>query len=182
MSSHPTYAVYCMLLSWVALCLLFIMLPVVCAAEKPDNLIAEVGKDSVYQSVYDFVVGQPAQNSIYLGMWSHHFIDADDGYTNTHNLIGMAYSGFYFGTFLNSYEDRAWAVGLQRDVYSTTLGVFSVKVGYRLGLMYGYEDLQFSDTGLFPLFQLYADMCYKRLGVQASWAGSVFTAGFFIRF
>lgn len=94
----------------------------------------------------------------------------------------MTYNGFYGGTFENSADDRAWGVGIQRDVYRTNIDFVSLAIGYRLGILYGYENMQLFDTGLLPLFQMYGDLYYKNVGLQFSWAGSVFTAGFLIRF
>ena len=134
------------------------------------------------QDFWDFLWGVPAENSINLGMWSYHFIDNDDSYRTTHNLIAITYKGIFAGTFENSKDDRTWTAGIQRDVYRTNLGVLSVDIGYRLGLMYGYETMEIADSGIFPLLQVYSDLRYKMVGVQFSWAGSVVTAGCILHF
>lgn len=126
--------------------------------------------------------GEPAMDTLYLGMWSYHFVDDDDEYQTNHNLIGLAFKGFYFGTFENSRDDRAWSGGVQRDVYRTTWGPISMEMGYRAGILYGYEKMQIGNSELFPLIQLYSDIRYKNVGMQFAWAGSAFTAGFLIRF
>lgn len=130
----------------------------------------------------DFVIGQPAEDSIYLGMWSYHFIDNEDDYETTHNLVAITYRGYYAGTFVNSLDDRTWGAGIQRDMHRTELGIFSTEIGYRLGLLYGYESMEVGDSGLFPLLQVYSDIRYEHVGVQLAWAGSTVTAGFFYRF
>ncbi len=126
--------------------------------------------------------GEPAMDTLYLGMWSYHFVDDDDEYQTTHNLIGLAFKGYYFGTFENSRDDRAWSGGVQRDVYRSMWGPLSVEAGYRAGILYGYEKMQIGDSGFFPLIQLYTDIRYKNVGMQFSWGGSALTAGFLIRF
>ncbi len=126
--------------------------------------------------------GEPAMDTLYLGMWSYHFVDDDDEYQTTHNLIGLAFKGFYLGTFENSRDDRAWSGGVQRDVYRSMWGPLSVEAGYRAGFLYGYEKMQIGDSGFFPLIQLYTDIRYKNVGMQFSWGGSALTAGFLIRF
>lgn len=143
---------------------------------------SHTGVEKEEHGLIPFLVGKPAQDSIYLGMWSYHLVDDDEPYQSTHNLIGLTYKGFFLGTFENSRSDRAWAVGLQRDVYNTSVGVLSVDMGYRIGLMHGYEKMEIFDSGIFPLVQLYGDVRYKRAGLQLSWAGSAVTAGFFLRF
>lgn len=134
------------------------------------------------QGLFHFLLGDPASDSIYLGMWSYHAVDDDESYSSTHNLIGITYKSVFAGTFENSHDNRAWAVGFQRDVYRTALSELSVDMGYRLGMMYGYEKLEIYDSGIFPLLQLYSDISYKKIGAQIAWAGSVVTAGLFLRF
>lgn len=134
------------------------------------------------KSFTQFLHGQPAQNSIYAGMWSEHFINDDDEYQETHSLLGLTYKGVFAGTFENSHSDRVWAIGWQRDVYSIIRDEISIDIGYRAGLMHGYDSMQIFDTGIFPIVQLYTDLTYKRFGVQLSWAGSVVTAGLLFRF
>lgn len=134
------------------------------------------------QGFWDLLWGIPAENSINLGMWSYHFIDNDDSYRTTHNLIAITYKGIFGGTFENSNDDRTWTAGIQRDVYHTNLGVLSVDMGYRFGLMYGYDKMEIFNSGIFPLLQVYSNLRYKRVGVQFSWAGSVVTAGCILHF
>ena len=128
------------------------------------------------------VWGQPAMDSVYLGMWSYHFIDDNDEYQSTHNLIGLTYQGIFAGTFLNSRDNRAWGLGWQRDVYKSRWGALNAEIGYRLGILYGYEKMELWDTGVFPLLQVYSDVRFKNIGMQFSWGGSAVTAGFFVRY
>ena len=137
---------------------------------------------SGWRKFADFVIGQSADDTIYLGMWSYHFIDNEDDYETTHNLLAFTYRGYFAGTFINSLSDRSWGAGVQRDMYRTELGMLSMEIGYRLGLLYGYDSMQIANTGLFPLLQVYSDFHYNHLGVQFAWAGSTVTAGFLIRF
>ena len=132
--------------------------------------------------VLKFLLGQPGEDTIMLGMWSYHFVDDDDSYQTTNDLLAFSYKGYYAGTFKNSHNDQTWSLGFERDVYRTELNFLSVSIGYRAGIMYGYETMQIFDTKLFPLFQVYTNLVYKHAGVQLTWAGSVLTAGFVITF
>lgn len=149
--------------------------------EHSTENLSEQGEEKE-KNFWDFLRGIPAENSINLGMWSYHFIDNDDSYRTTHNLIAITYKGIFAGTFENSNDDRTWTAGIQRDIYSTNLGVLSVDIGYRLGLMHGYEKMVIADSGITPLLQVYSDLRYKMVGVQFSWAGSVVTAGCILHF
>ena len=151
--------------------------PVLMLAGTSEEISTEKEKTAT-----EFLLGQPAKDAIYAGMWSYHFIEDDDSYQSTHDLLGLTYKGIFAGTFENSKNERVWAIGFQRDMYSIKKDAISIDMGYRAGLMHGYDNLQIFDTGIFPLIQLYSDLTYKRLGIQLTWAGSAVTAGFIFRF
>lgn len=134
------------------------------------------------RDVLNFLWGEPAEDSLMLGMWSFHFVDNDDSYQTNNQLLGISYRGYYAGAFKNSHDNQTWTLGFQREIYQTEMDFLSVSVGYKAGLMYGYETMQLFDTKLFPLFQVYTNLSYKRVGIQLAWAGSVLTAGFVIKF
>lgn len=161
--------------------------PVVLAMEgcadpgQPEGAHPGNGQKVREPSWVDIIVGEPSQDNLYLGMWSHHFLKGNEEYQTQNNLVGLSYHGYYFGTFINSYDDRAWSAGLQRDVYSDRWRWLKLEGGYRSGLLYGYDAITLGDTKLGPLFQLYADVSYRRWGLQFSWALEVVTAGFLVR-
>ena len=115
-------------------------------------------------------------------MWSEHFLDGNDDKRTRHDLVGISYHGYFLGTFLNSHDDRSWGLGMQRAMYKNRDYSLDFELGYRAGLMYGYDDsYEIGDTKLFPLLQVLADVGYGPVGVQFSWAGEVVTAGFVIK-
>ena len=148
-----------------------------CAAASADEDPASEEK-----GVFDTIWGEAAMDTAYLGMWSYHFVDDNDEYQTTHHLLGLTYKGIFAGTFENSRADRSWGLGFQRDFYRSSWGDFNTEIGYRLGMMYGYEKMQLWDSGLFPLFQMYTDVRYKNIGLQFAWGGSAVTVGFLIRY
>ena len=107
--------------------------------EKQTGVIGNTEKVKDDHQLVELLFGQPAQNSVYIGMWSYHVFNDDASYQSTHNLIGLTYNGFFVGTFENSRDERALAAGFQRDVFCTTFDVLTIEVGYRVGLMHGYE-------------------------------------------
>lgn len=73
---------------WCFFLFVFFVVPAALAAsEQKGGAVPQEGEQSGWERFCDFVVGQPAQDTIYLGMWSHHFIDNDDDYRTTHNLL-----------------------------------------------------------------------------------------------
>jgi hypothetical protein len=125
--------------------------------------------------------GQGSADKLYLGMWSHHFLGGNDGFRTNNDLIGIAYRGWFLGTFVNSDDDRSYGAGVQRDLVRRNWGQTRVDAGYRLGLVHGYDTYQIGNSKLFPLLQLYADVTDDRVGVQFSWAAEAVTAGFVFR-
>ena len=146
---------------------------------KPDEAADVRPIDTVCQ--WGLLPGEPARNSIYLGMWSYH-LWGDSDYRTDNQLIGGVYRGCYAGTFINSHDDRTTSIGWQRDFYTRTREDLRLDVGYRFGIMHGYDEFSIGNSKLFPLLQFYADVAYKQVGVQFTWVGQAVTAGFLIRF
>jgi hypothetical protein len=150
-------------------------------APKPENASSEGGQKHRGRSWLDAIIGEPGQDNLYLGMWSYHFLKDNEEYQTENNLIGISYGGYFFGSFINSFDDRAWSAGVQRDFYRNRWDWLNLDAGYRAGLLYGYDRITLPGTKLGPLFQVYADVSYRRFGLQFSWALEVVTAGFFVR-
>ena len=112
--------------------------------------------------------GRPFRGKLYLGMWSLHFKSDDDQETNN-QLLGLAYKGYYGGTFINTHGDRVWSGGWQRSLFQKRYGEVEVEVGYRAGIMYGYKKfLKLGNNRFFPLLQTILNIECKNFGVELS--------------
>lgn len=137
---------------------------------------------------WTFLKGEPQDNSVYLGMVTFHFNQnsrLNDRWNN--DLVGGVYKGIFVGTLINSFNDRAYVIGVSRDVYKQKLNEnFDMTLGYRLGLISGYDERMTSIaeyTPVLPFPQAYADFTFKNTaGVEISYIGVVLTAEFYIRF
>jgi len=112
---------------------------------------------------------------IYVGMWSTHLRDINEG-LDGNSLIGFAYRGFFGATFINSFGDRAVCLGLQRDFTPAADGVLTTGIGYRLGLITGYDERFFGigdNVPVIPFIQLVGVVDYRNLGVELAYAGIV---------
>jgi len=131
-----------------------------------------------------FMWGTKEPSAFYLGMWSTHLTHPKD--INNNWLIGLNIEGFFLGTFINSYDKRSWAAGVERRVWATgKKNGLNASVGYRLGLMTGYEErftmfFGHSPVILFPEF--ISNLAYKNVGFQIGYSWTVFAGGFFWRF
>jgi hypothetical protein len=109
---------------------------------------------------------------IYLGMWTSHLReDRRRGFMNNWG-VGAAVKGYFGATFLNSYGGRAFTAGIQRTVASTPAARVNAFVGYRLGLLTGYDRRLIAlaaKTPVLPFVQPFVCVDVDRVGVELSY-------------
>jgi len=122
---------------------------------------------------------QASEARIYLGMWTAHLTKLGKGIRNNW-LVAVSWRGFYGGTFVNSFGDRAFTAGIQRTLARGSEGAFVPTIGYRLGFVTGYDRrfLSLADkVPALPVAQLVGGVDHGRAGVELSWAGVVGSLG-----
>lgn len=138
--------------------------------------------DNLLSKIY----GQTSPNRIYFGMWSYHL--NFPGYMHLYNntLVGAVYNGYLAFSFINCYNDRTYAVGIQRYWLEKPLfDCVNTRLGYRLGGIYGYDERLAKIAGqlkVLPAASIIYDINWKNLGIELSYTGVVIAAGFFIQF
>jgi hypothetical protein len=108
---------------------------------------------------------------IYFGMCTLHLRD-DVVALDNNWAIGIASHGFFGATFLNSYGRRAYTTGLQRTIFSTEPALVGASLGFRLGLISGYDGRFMRiarDTPVLPLVQPFASVDVGHVGVEISY-------------
>ncbi|MBI4421016.1 MAG: hypothetical protein HY560_09340 [Gemmatimonadetes bacterium] len=121
---------------------------------------------------------------IYVGMWSTHIRDIGRGLSNNW-LVGLGWRGFYGGSFVNSFGNRSFTAGIQRSVARGADGAVVPSIGYRLGVLSGYDERFMSiasKTPVLPLAQVVGGLESGRTGVELGYAGLVATLGPSFRF
>jgi hypothetical protein len=112
---------------------------------------------------------------IYLGMWSTHIRDIAEG-MSPNSLIGLAWRGYFGATFINSFGDRSVAVGLQRNFSPSGQSAVTTALGYRFGLVTGYDDRFFGIGHMVPALpfaQLVGTIDFRSLGLELNYSGIV---------
>ncbi len=128
--------------------------------------------------------GTPAPTALYPGMVTFHLEPGsrDDNWNN--QLIAGTYKGYFAGTFINSFYDRGYAVGIQRMWDTEQLSDnFKNSVGYRLGLVSGYDERMVpiaAKTPVLPFPQIIDDITWKHVGIELSWCVDTVSAGFVV--
>jgi len=126
--------------------------------------------------------GHPTR--VYFGMWTTHL--KYDVITLENNwAVGLSTRGYFAATFRNSFDRRAFAAGLQRTLVSTRDRPIDLSVGYRLGLISGYDGRFMRiarDTPVMPLIQPFVTLEVYRLGLEVSYTFVVVSASLSYRF
>ena len=124
------------------------------------------------KGIWNAVWGKKARDAILLGMWSVHLDGTGEYFGDGRNndqgyLIGLQYYGITAGTFINSFDDRAWFIGPAREVYSHIFrGNKRIDIGYRFGLLYGYGDDLINVNGMSFFAAGIFGFSWKRIGVD----------------
>ncbi len=130
--------------------------------------------------------GVPATTTLYGGMVTFHFNpnSRDDNWNN--QLIALSMDGYFAGTLVNSYHDRAYAAGIQRIVYRQAITpTLNQSIGYRLGLISGYDKRMASiaeHVPLMPFPQVIYDLSWHHIGIEFSWCLVTASAGLLYQF
>lgn len=121
---------------------------------------------------------------LYVGMWSTHLRDFSRGLRNNW-LVGLGWRGLYGGTFVNSFGNRSFTAGIQQTVARGEDATVIPSLGYRLGVVSGYDERFMSIaswTPVLPMAQVLGGLESGRTGLELGWAGLVATLGPHFRF
>jgi len=116
-------------------------------------------------------------------MWTTHLANPRRG-IDSNWLVAVGWRGLYGGTFVNSYGGRSFAAGIERSVSRRDGDGWSRGVGYRLGIVSGYDERLLplaARTPVLPALQVMGDVGRGRTGLELAWAGKVATLSPFIR-
>lgn len=121
------------------------------------------------------------QNRLLPAMWTLHVHHMDEGLSND-SLLGLIHSGFYAASFQTTHGPRAYTVGFERDWISGSSGPLGGMLGFRAGLVYGYDGRLGWMAEAVPILPFAQPVAYGRLGPLAAdltytWVVISLTAG-----
>ena len=124
------------------------------------------------KSLWEKIKGKKARDALLLGMYSIH-VDGTgeyfgDGRNNDQgHLAGIQYYGLTAGTFINSFDDRAYYIGLAREVYSHNYSKNTrFDIGYKFGPLFGYGDDLINVAGISVFAGAFLGISWKRAGLD----------------
>lgn len=132
------------------------------------------------------IIGKNAPNCVYLGMWTYHFDPRwrgrNDNWLN--NAFGIQYDGVFLTTLVNSHYNRCITFGVTKDwIGYHPFDDTRISFGYRLGGIYGYgkELNKYAEMcPIMPIYQLCAQLQYKRARLEFSYFRSLLSLYFTI--
>lgn len=127
--------------------------------------------------------GGPGGARLHVGMWTSHLASPGRG-VDANWLLAVGWRGLYGGTFVNSFGGRSFAAGIERSVSRREEGRWSGGVGYRLGVVSGYDERLLrlaARTPVLPALQVMGDVGVGKTGLELAWAGKVATVSPFMR-
>lgn len=161
-------------------------------ANPQENQVANTLKQDAaslsdsYKKILTALWGNPAPNALYVGMVTYHLEHSDNDARWNNNLIALSYHGYFAGTLKNSFDDRAYAVGIERLWGKQQLSDnVSNEVGYRLGLISGYDERMIriaKYTPVLPFPQVTDTIMWKHIGLQVGWSVVTVSAIFTVHF
>ncbi len=121
---------------------------------------------------------------LYLGMWTFHFRWQESG-IKRNPVLAFSWNGIFVGTFVNTYEDRSFTAGYQGEILTAQLGEVRLGLGYRAGLLSGYDERLHPFAGrspVFPLGQARIAADTRWGGFEVTYAGIIATGAAYLRF
>ncbi len=133
---------------------------------------------------WDKVWGVKPQNSVNLGLWTAHLSPGSLQSRNWDNQgLMVTYDMFMVGTFINSFWERSYIGGIQRNFYQDQLTEHTKFIlGYRLGVIYGYGGSIDKYTPVIPLAQILARVQYRDFGVEFQYSGIIISGSLYFTF
>jgi len=98
------------------------------------------------------------------GMWTlHPFAISFPRVEDTHG-VGILWRGWFGTTFVNSHGNRALAAGVERVWWEPSFRFLSVGIGYRAGLVTGYDERLLSWADDVPAVPFAGVLSWVRVG------------------
>ena len=107
---------------------------------------------------------RPDRQRIIPGLWALHPYRPHFPETDWTRGVGVQFSMWYSGTFVNSYGVRAFVAGVERHWFAGEWGALSFGTGYRAGLVTGYDERLVEIAKYTPLLPFGGILAWMQLG------------------
>lgn len=121
------------------------------------------------------------EDRILWGMWSTHLNRKNDIWQND-QILALIYRGIYAATFRTTHGPQAYTLGVERSWVDGSAGPLFGMLGFRGGLMYGYDGRLGWVAEKYPVLPYVQPVLHGRLGplttdLTYTWVVLSLTAG-----
>lgn len=121
------------------------------------------------------------EDRLIWSMWTMHLYDLGGGIQND-RAVALIYRGSYAATFRTTHGPRGYTLGVERSWASGARGPFWGMIGFRSGLVYGYDHRLGWLAERFPILPFAQPVLYGRVGpftadITYTWVVMSLTAG-----
>jgi hypothetical protein len=111
-----------------------------------------IAVDAVVEEGGFGIVGErPDRRRVIGGLWALHPFEPQFPEMDWTRGFGVQFSQWFAATFVNSYDGRSFIFGLERYWLRGRRGVIDAGVGYRLGVLTGYDERLIPLAGYVPI-------------------------------
>ncbi len=109
----------------------------------------------------------PDRDRVIFGLWVMHPFEPQFPEIDGTRGLGGLYGHWFGTTFVNSYDERTFALGIERDWLRFGVAETAVGVGYRVGLIAGYDERLVEIAGHTPVLPFAGVVVWGRVGPVA---------------
>ena len=111
---------------------------------------------------------KPDRRRVIGALWALHPFEPQFPEADWTGGVGVQFSHWFAATFVNSYDVRSWILGVERNWWETGSRWVGVGVGYRAGLVTGYDERLLELAGQLPAMPFVGLLVWTRAG-PVSW-------------
>jgi hypothetical protein len=107
---------------------------------------------------------RPERRRLIAGMWAMHPFEPQFPELDRTRGMGAQISSWFFATFVNSYDERAFVAGVERYWLNERISVLDFGIGYRVGIVTGYDERLFELARHTPLLPFGGLLLWTEVG------------------
>lgn len=111
------------------------------------------------------VLGEsPGRDRVIGGLWAMHPFESQFPELDGTQGLGGLWGHWFGATFVNSYDERTFILGIERSWASVRRGILGLGIGYRVGLITGYDERLFELAGHTPVLPFGGLLIWTQVG------------------
>lgn len=124
--------------------------------------------DGIRRSAWSAVIGERThRRRLTAAIWAMHPYDPQFPELDWTGGLAFSWSQWFLASFVNSYDERSFMAGIERTWAQGVVGYLELGVGYRAGVVTGYDERLLSLAGHTPVLPFAGVLVWGDLGPAA---------------